>query len=344
MPFSGLAGHRLVRDLLRAAVVHRRVPQSLLFSGPEGVGKRTTAIALAQAINCPNTKEGDGCGRCGVCLRIERGQHADVVLLDQGGEATIKIQALRDRVLDVAGYRPFEATRRLFIIDPADALTPQAQDALLKTLEEPPSTTILILITAYPDTLLPTVQSRCRRVRFGPLADADVARVLAERSGLSTADARALAATSGGSVGVALATRTGHAEADREAAMDLLGLVARDAPAAKLRAADRLAKHGSKRRDRDALIARLAITTSLLRDLAAANAGAPDVDLDPDVARLRSHFDLARATTAFLALAEAQTWLEHYAGPKIVADWVALSISEIPRGFHVASRHCHHGR
>ena len=156
MPLSATVGHRLATDLLRTAVLHRRVPQSLLFSGPEGVGKRTTAIALAQAVNCPKAVDGDACGRCVVCVRIAKGQHADVVLLDQGGEASIKIQALRDRILDVAGYRPFEAARRVFIIDPADALTAQAQDALLKTLEEPPSTTILILVTAYPDTLLPT--------------------------------------------------------------------------------------------------------------------------------------------------------------------------------------------
>jgi DNA polymerase-3 subunit delta' len=325
MPFSAIVGHRLATDLLRTAVVHHRVPQSLLFSGPAGIGKRAAAVALAQAVNCPSAVDGDGCGRCAVCLRIARGQHADVVLLDEGGEASIKIQALRERVLDVAGYRPFEAARRVFIIDPADALTSQAQDALLKTLEEPPSTTILILVTAYPDTLLPTVQSRCRRLRFGPLADADVARVL-ERTGVAAADARILAVTSGGSVSVALDSRAGHAEADREAVMGVLESAARDQPAAKLRAADRLVKHGSKRRDRDALTARLAIMTSLLRDLAAAAVGAPNVALDADVARLRSQYDLPRATTAFLALAEAQTWLEHYAGPKIVADWVALSV------------------
>ena len=135
-----------------------------------------------------------------------------------------------------------------------------------------------------------------------------------------------MAAVAGGSVSVALAARGGHAEADREAAIGLLDAASRDAPAARLRAADRLTKHGSKRRDCDALIARLAVMNAILRDLAAASAGAPNADLDPDLVRLRPHYDLGRATTAFLALAEAQTWLERYAGPKIVADWVALSV------------------
>ena len=115
-------------------------------------------------------------------------------------------------MLDVVGYRPFEAERRVYIIDPADELTDEAQDALLKTLEEPPPSAILILVTAYPDTLLPTIQSRCRRLRFGPLAEADVARVLVERAGVDRAAARVLAAASGGSVARALAEKRGDLE------------------------------------------------------------------------------------------------------------------------------------
>ena len=326
MPLASVIGHRQTTDLLRHAVAHRRVPQSLLLAGPEGVGKRTTALALAQAVNCPNSKDGDACGTCATCQRILRGQHADVVVLDSGEKASIGIDALRDRVLDAVGYRPFEAARRVFIIDGADAMTAPTQDALLKTLEEPPTTTILVLVTAYPDTLLATVQSRCRRLRFGPLGDADVARVLVERCGVDRVAARTLAATSGGSVGSALASEKGHAEADREAAVGLLASAAREAPAGRLRASDRLVKHGSKRRDRDALGARLAIIAALLRDLAATHAGAGGVDLDPGVAAVRGAYDIRRATAGFLALADAQVWLERNAGPKIVADWVALTL------------------
>src|SRR5437016_6567385 len=157
MPWSDVLGHRAVIDLLRRAAGRGRVPQSLLFAGPAGVGKHMAAIALAQAVNCPNRTNGDACGKCPTCQRIARGQHSDVTELDNGDEASIKITPLRERILDVAGYRPFEAERRVYIIDPADRLTDQAQDALLKTLEEPPPAAILILITAFADSLVPTI-------------------------------------------------------------------------------------------------------------------------------------------------------------------------------------------
>lgn len=324
MPFATLVGHAQTRDLLRAAVAHGRVPQSLLFAGPEGVGKRTTAIALAQAVNCPQARHGDGCGVCSTCQRIASGKHADVVVLDQGEKPSIKIEALREHVLDVVGYRPFEASRRVFIIDPADALT--SPDALLKTLEEPPASTILILISAYADTLLPTLQSRCRRLRFGALAEEDVARILVERCRVDPSAARTMAAMSAGSVATALATETSYADDDRAAAFGLLESAARERPAGRLRAAGRMAKHESKRRDREALSTRLAILASMLRDLGAAQAKASGVQLDPSVAPLIASYDLARAATGFLTVAQAQTWLERNAGPKIIADWVALSL------------------
>src|SRR5690606_13730804 len=132
--------------------------------------------------------------------RIARGQHSDVALIDRGDEASIKIKVLRERLLESAGYRPFEAERRVFIIDPADAMTVEAQDSLLKTLEEPPASTIIVLVTAYPDTLESTIRSRCRRLRFGPLAEADVERVLVASCGVEPRTARRLAARSGGSV------------------------------------------------------------------------------------------------------------------------------------------------
>ena len=123
MPLSEIVGHGPLITLLRQAVSHNRVPQSLLFAGPEGVGKHAVAVALAQAVNCPRRQRGDGCGTCATCQRIRRGQHSDVTVLDRGDEASIKIRALRERVLESVNYRPFEASRRVFIIDPADAMT-----------------------------------------------------------------------------------------------------------------------------------------------------------------------------------------------------------------------------
>jgi DNA polymerase III subunit delta' len=328
-PLASIVGHRRVVDLLRQAVAHQRVPQSLLFAGPAGVGKHAVALALAQAVNCPNQRDGDGCGTCATCRRIARGQHSDMAVVDTGGEASIKIAALRAMVLDVAGYRPFEAARRVFVIDPADALTIEAQDALLKTLEEPPSATVLILVTAFPDGLRATIQSRCRRLRFGPLSEQDVARVLVEQCGVASPRAGALAAASGGSVERALAEQTGELADDREAAFGLLAAAARGrGVAARLTAAAALVQHGSGRRDRAALEARLAMTASLVRDLAVLETGSPiplaNADFGDRLRELAGAFGLQRISAAFDAIREAETALDRNASPKIVADWLAL--------------------
>ncbi len=338
MPFADIVGHRHVVDLLREAVVRGRVPQSLLFAGPAGVGKRRTAVALAQALNCPNQRQGDACGVCPTCKRIAAGRHGDVVLLDKGDDASIKIKPLRERVLDVVGYRPFEVARRVFIIDPADDLTDEAQDALLKTLEEPPASVVLVLVTAYPDTLRQTIQSRCRRVRFGPLSEGDVARVLTSRleGPLPPAEAARLGAVSGGSVERALALAGGSAadlERDREAALNLVLAAARDGGVAlRLKASAALVQHKSKRRDREALSARLAIVGTLLRDLGVlqvqAGSAAPlaNADFGDELREIAGRFDLDRVTAAYAAVARGQASLEGNASAKLVADWVSVQL------------------
>jgi DNA polymerase-3 subunit delta' len=332
MPFAAIIGHHAVIDLLRHAVARGRVPQSLLLAGPDGVGKHTTAVALAQAVNCPVRRQSgadDACGTCPTCRRIAAGTHSDVVELDRGDEASIKIKALRDRLLEVVGYRPFEAERRIFIIDPADDLTIEAQDALLKTLEEPPPSAILMLISAYPDTLRPTVLSRCRRVRFGPLAEQDVARVLIERHQLDPARARLLAAISGGSPARALAADDDDLTADRDAALSLLQAAARQSVMGRLKASAALAKHGTDRRDRESLGLRLSVVESLLRDLvalAARPAAVVNTDLARELQALQSSFDPSRAARGFDTIIEGQAALDRNASPKLVADWVAVRL------------------
>jgi DNA polymerase-3 subunit delta' len=331
MPFSTIVGHQPVVDLLRRAAARGRVPQSLLFAGPDGVGKRTTAIALAQALNCPRRKDGDACGACPTCERIAGGRHSDVTLLDKGSEASIKIGPLRARVLDVVGYRPFEAERRVCIIDGADEMTEQAQDALLKTLEEPPAAAVLILVTAFPDALKPTIQSRCRRLRFGALAPADVQQVLVDRCGVDVKKARVLAAGSAGSVSRALAADEGDLLDDREAAVQLLTAAGRTAsPEGRLRAATAFASHKTKRRERDALGARLDAASALLRDLAVLEALGPsaltNADLEGALRPLTRAYDVDRLTAGFDAITEAREALGRNASAKIVSDWLALRI------------------
>jgi DNA polymerase-3 subunit delta' len=330
VPLATIIGHTPVITLLRQAVRRGRVPQSLLLAGPEGVGKHAIALALAQAVNCRSPSEGDACGICSNCTRIARGQFSDVTVIDKGDEASIRIHQIRDRVIATIGYRPFEGARRIYIIDPADELRTEAQDALLKTLEEPPSAAMLILVTAYPDTLLPTVQSRCRRLRCGLLSETDVMRVLVERAGVAPAAARVLAAASGGSVGRALAGQAGEFDADRNAALSLLAAVGRGSVVERLKGATALAQHKSKRRDREALFARLAIVSSLVRDLAAleVRGGVPlaNADIEGALARIAPEFSVERLTEAFAAVDRAETALGRNASPKVVADWLSVSM------------------
>jgi len=331
MPLASIIGHGPVITLLRQAVARGRVPQTLLFAGPDGVGKNATAAALAQALNCPVRRAArgdDACGACPACQRIARGQHSDVTVLDRGDDATIRLKALRERVLDVVGYRPFEGDRRVFIIA-ADDLRQDGQDALLKTLEEPPSSAVLILIAAYPDSLLPTVQSRCRRLRFGPLSEREVTRVLVEHAGVERAAAAALAAASGGSVARALEERSGDLADDRNAALAVLSATKRGV-GEQLKASATLAKNESDRRDREALAVRLDVLASMMRDLGALASGTRDGlangDLERDLRALSPQFPLPRVTAAYTALNRAQSALERNASPKIVADWVALQL------------------
>src|SRR5262245_64917986 len=137
MPFRDVVGHHRLIDLLKRSVGGGTLPPSLLFTGPSGVGKRLAAIAVAQALNCLRF-EFDACGECAACTRIARGVHPDVVVVEPEESGAIKIEQVRD-IVDRAAYRPFEGRRRVVIIDEADTLGVPPQHALLKTLEEPPS-------------------------------------------------------------------------------------------------------------------------------------------------------------------------------------------------------------
>jgi DNA polymerase III subunit delta' len=326
VPFRDLRGHRHVLDLLASAAARNAVPQSLLFAGPEGVGKRLAAIALAQAVNCPQIASGHPCGSCNACRKIARGVHPDVLLIEPGDSGSIKVEEVREAIGRVA-YRPFEGRRRVTIIDNADALVPNAQDALLKTLEEPPSGSIFVLVTPRPDALLPTIRSRCYRLRFGRLSEAEVVAILQERHGWTEAEARAAAALADGSAGAALEGRTEEAAEAREAAVDLLRGVAGAKVADRLEQGKALAGGA----ERDELARRLRAAASMLRDIQVLTAGGDgrflaNADLRDELEGLVRRYNAERGLEAFAAVDAALDALGRNVGPKVVADWVAIAI------------------
>jgi len=175
-----------------------------------------------------------------------------------------------------------------------------------------------------------TIRSRCRRLRFGVLSEPDVATVLTTAAGIDPPTARRLAAASGGSVARALAEQSGHFDDDREAALALLAASRGGAVVARLKAASAFAQHKSDRRDREAMSDRLAVVASLLRDLSVlasgATAGLANQDLADALADLGPAFDLARTSQAFGLTERAAQHLERNASPKIVADWLAVTL------------------
>ena len=165
--------------LLQRAIERSRVPHAYLFSGQVGAPLLDTAIAIAAALNC-QTRKGEACGECDPCAKILAGIHPDVVTLVREGAANIvPIENVRNQVIARIGLPPHEADVRVFVVEEATAMAPPAANALLKTLEEPPARTLFVLCTTAPEQLLPTIRSRCQRVRFaggGAVVDADPAR------------------------------------------------------------------------------------------------------------------------------------------------------------------------
>jgi DNA polymerase III subunit delta' len=335
--FSTTIGHRRIASLLSRAVAHDTLPPSLLLAGPAGIGKRRVAMAIATALNCLQPRqsdefERDGCGACAACKRIERGVHPDVIVIEPGDTGTIKIEQVRD-VIDRAGYRPFEGRRRVVVIDEADAMVPAAQNALLKTLEEPPSASIFILVSSMPDSLLPTVRSRCPRLRFGPLLVADVAEVLVRDHGYTQSEARVAAADADGSVGRALSAESADLADARAAAQRILEQASRTTDPARLvdSVKDVVGKKGSSATERDQLAACLRAAASLLRDLGLMAARADtsvlaNTDLQPQLTALSRSYDGDRASRAYAAVDQALAALERNASPKLVVDWLVLQI------------------
>ena len=220
MTLASVVGQPRAIDALLAALRGGSVHHAYLFAGPEGVGKELAAVGLAQALTCPE-KPNEGCGSCSSCTRISKGAHPDVSWLmpdaqrvERGLAGRSDIQGTPSReirveqirgLLERITLRGLESKRKVAIVVDAHMMNPQAQNAFLKTLEEPPSDTTLILLASAPDKMLPTIRSRCSKVYFGPLPVALVAERLQKERKLDAQTAELAAVMAGGSLGRALA-------------------------------------------------------------------------------------------------------------------------------------------
>lgn len=341
MGFGAVTGHAPLRALLLRAVARDTLPPCLVFAGPAGVGKRRMAQAVAQRLNCEARASGqadpaDACGACRACERVQRDVHADVIVVEPGESGTIKVAAIR-AVVEQAAYRPFEGRRRVVIIDDADRMVAEAQNALLKTLEEPPAGSVFLLVTSRPHLLLSTVRSRCPALRFGGLSVDEIVGLLVAEHDVERSTAVAAAVVADGSVGRALEVGSEEHLQDRERATEALrALATARTSKQRLETAKALVAAGRGRRsspaaDRETLGRRLRALGALLRDLQlVAVRGEPawlaNADLEADLVGLARAFDADRAGRAFTSVDRALTALSRNASPKVVVDWLSLQL------------------
>lgn len=216
MSWQGILGHDEVVQQFRRALARGRLASSFLFVGPAGIGKRSFAIKLAQALLCQVHPEAamDPCGQCASCTQVLAGSHPDLVTIARPKDKSFlplelligdKEHRMREGLCHDIAMKPFLGGRKVAIIDDADYLNAEGANCLLKTLEEPPPRSILILIGTSPAKQLPTIRSRCQLIRFQPLATEDVADLLVRCKLLEDpAEAQRLARYSNGSLQQAL--------------------------------------------------------------------------------------------------------------------------------------------
>jgi DNA polymerase III subunit delta' len=217
MAFKDVAGNGRIKRILRLALERQRVPNSLIFGGPDGVGKSIMALTLAKTLNC-QTLATDSCDACPSCRAIDNGVHPDVMVLT-AEVRDVKIEQTR-LLKQMAYLRPMTGKRRVFIIEEAENLNEPSANSLLKVLEEPPHFTNIILVTASPFRLFPTIRSRCQTLTFSPIGREEIEEALLERD-FSPEQARILALLVDGNLERALELEWDQVQALKEDAWGL---------------------------------------------------------------------------------------------------------------------------
>lgn len=374
--------------LIRRTLRSQRVPHAYLFAGPEGVGKELTARALAARLLCQSPElppDADACDACSSCRLLRADNHPDFHLVHRGLHKlhpdravrarkglVLSVDLIRHFLIDPAATTPSQGIRRVFVVRDAERMNEEAQNALLKTLEEPPGSAVLILVTAAASRLRETIRSRCQQVTFGLLPAAFVSGRLMAHEGVARADAEALAALSDGRLGAALRWHrlrllemagpisaalagdlTTNPEAFGKVLVDAAAVLAaratgpQDADAADEEAEDdEEAGEGSGGRTRsvpphefrDALRLVFLLIAGVYRDalLAAVEADARLLRMPNQgevVRKLVGRSSVAGLETAIQAVAEAETMLERNVNPALVCERLAIALAgELPVG------------
>ena len=313
MSFKALVGNERNKEVLQRLFERKRLGATFIFSGPEGVGKRQFALTLAKSANCVHAGSGsnDSCDECPSCHRVGLGTHSDVVTVRPDGNF-IKVGQARELARELH-FRPREGTQRFFIIDEADRLREEAASALLKTLEEPPLTSTILLITSRPSSLLPTVLSRAQRITFSALSLREMEDYLIRTFRRPQDESSLLARLTEGRIGQATAVDLAEYKKERRELIELLELLAGDdevnaGPHPRRVRLMKAAEHFAKL-DRPSFEKMLNMLTRLLRDLLIFAAGGPESEITnvDEQSRLAG---LARAATLTRVIAWSEKFNE----------------------------------
>lgn len=355
--FEPLIGNQRVKEILRRMLAARRVPGALLFAGIEGIGKKLFALELAKALNCRAPKGVEACDACSSCVRIQTSkfpdhdsddankkkiifsEHADVALVRPFNKI-IRVDQMRELERE-ANFRPYEGAARIFIIEDADRLNEQSSNALLKTLEEPPPTTHLLLVTSRPDALLPTIRSRCQTLRFEPLAAPVIEEHLARMQKKTPArDAQLRARAAQGSIGRALSLDLESYRAQREMMLGVLVALTTEPDRARiLRASEELTDPKRK----DEYEPRLDVLVNLIHDAWELSLGAPrdkivNSDLVEQLAQIGSRLESRRAAGWLAQIEQHRRGLSVNINRKVATDALLLGMAAGSEGAGLTRR------
>jgi DNA polymerase-3 subunit delta' len=342
--FDSLIGNERAKETLRRMLRRGRVPGALLFAGDEGLGKQLFAVELARALNCSARRGVEACGECPACVRTakfqlppadERDEHKKVIWSehpDVGLLRPYKRNILVDAVRDLereCNFRPVEGNARVLIIEGADSLNDAASNALLKTLEEAPPTSHLILITSRPASLLPTIRSRCQTIRFAPLTVEELESHLVKTRKRAGEEARLAAQLACGRPGVALELNLDTYRARRDAMLVVVESLAAGTDRARLlRAAEELGDAKNK----DEYEPRLDVLEILIHDLwllslGGAESGVPNQDIRERLARLARNLRPSSARRWLADIEELRAQLSVNVNRRVATDALLLGMA-----------------
>ena len=331
--FSAISNQEKAVQRLTGFIRSGNIPHALLFTGLDGIGKKKTAMALATALNC-QTIAGqplmgyepiDPCGTCRPCKKIAAGHHPDIIIVEPE-QSRIKISAIRD-LGNALAVKPYEALTRVVVIDQAQAMNPQAGNALLKLLEEPPAKTILILIAVNTYSLLPTIVSRCQQISFRPIPFQTLAKYLGQKD-IPPEKAEILSKLANGSFAKAERLADTDWLSRREwitQVIERLGGNRQD----NRRAALCMAFSEMLAKDRDAIADILELMTSWFRDLAVVKEGAENIinqDLLPRIRQAAQHCPTKTVLTNIGHLETARKKIEANANIRLTMDIMLMNL------------------